>query len=144
MPFTPAHLQSFLDAESVGHSSCNRCIQILFETRLRLTCDGRCSVDSRVHLLNEQADVWTTQILVILLMFFVFNLSTLPQEISPLNRCSLNATSWTLLESKLAVPISLQAQLGAWRNHGRHWNSSNIRNVFQSWRKKRCKDANID
>ena len=70
MPFTPAHLQSFLDAESVGHSCSNRNIQIRFETRLRLTCDGRCSVDSRVHLLNEQADVWTTQIFVILLIFF--------------------------------------------------------------------------
>lgn len=124
MPFTPAHLQSFLDAESARHSCSNRSIQISSETRLRLTCDGRCSVDSRVHLLNEQADVWTTQVVVILLIVFCVQ-----QEISPLNRCSLNATSWTLLESKLAVPISLEAQLGAWRNHGRHWNSSNIRNL---------------
>ena len=84
MPFTPAHLQSFLDAESVGHSCSNRSIQIPFETRLRLTCDGRCSVDSRVYLLNEQADVWMFDYyFVILLMFFVFNLFNLPKKSHP-------------------------------------------------------------
>ncbi len=84
MPFTPAHLQSFLDAESVGHSCSNRSIQIPFETRLRLTCDGRCSVDSRVYLLNEQADVWMfDDFFVILLMFFVFNLFNLPKKSHP-------------------------------------------------------------
>lgn len=137
MPFTPAHLQSFLDAVSVGHSCSNRSIQILFAKRLRLTCDGRCSVDSRVHLLNEQADAGITQIFVSLLMSFLVQLVDFThKEISPLNRGSLNATSRTLLESRLAVPISLEAQPGACRNHGRQWNSSNVRNVFQTWRAK--------
>ena len=84
MPSTPAHLQSFLDAESAGHSSSKRCMQIPFETRLRLTCDGRCSVDSRVHLLNEQADVWTTQIFVILLIVFCVQLVDFtPRNLTP-------------------------------------------------------------